>query len=252
MPTGRTLSGKDASGGLVMIYRNSDPKEFIMGEETDYVTANKSVAKQFRTRAREDIYGAFLSPGTVTNPGDLENARRKFADSCQQLENSNRTLGKVTFGIPKDSSKPGNISAKPRYVTRPHRYGFPKGSFETTDASIDAGALREVLEETGIVLDPARLVDADTLIHMGGDSNYSVFKYELTEDEYNKYKSDLLIKNTSRENELHDIKFRIVPQVLGDFFTNMGSRKAYTTLFAGRGGSRRTRRQRRKTRKQRK
>jgi 8-oxo-dGTP pyrophosphatase MutT (NUDIX family) len=235
-----------------MIYRNSEPKEFITGEETDYVSANKIIAKKFRSRNGEDIYAAFLSPGTITVPANLENARRKFAESCQDLEDYNRMLGKVSYGIPKDSSKPGKISAKPRFVFRSKRYGFPKGSFETTDVSVDAGALREVGEETGIALDPARLVDADTVIHMGGDSNYSVFTYELTEDEYNAYKAALVIKNASRENELHDIQFRIIPTTLGDFFTNAGSRKAYEALFPRKGGARRTRRLRRRSRKQRK
>ena len=178
MPTGRTRAGVDASGGIVLIYNKTGPKQFITGEETSYVTDQKNIVKFFRTAAHEDIYGAFLAP-----EASLKAAEAKFARSCEELENANRLLGRVTYGNVKKSSKKGFLSAKPRYVEfeRRGKYGFPKGSYETTDASVDAGAIREVSEEIGLQLNPTRLVDVNKTVLMGGKSNYAVFHYELTD-----------------------------------------------------------------------
>lgn len=247
MPTGRTLSGTDASGGIVLIYSPTNPVEYITGEETSYVTNVSSIAKGFRTKTKETIYEAFESPGLVTSDDDVSTARRKFVNSCKELALAYDTLGRVTFGNLKQSSKPGIISAKPRYVeaARRGRYGFPKGSFELTDASIDAGALREVFEETAIQLDPSRLEDINRLVNTGGDTYYAVFKYRLTADEYNHYKAHLRIKHLSTENELQNIAFRAIPKNVKEFFTNKGSRNAYNTQKQKGGRRRRTYKNRR-------
>jgi 8-oxo-dGTP pyrophosphatase MutT (NUDIX family) len=242
MPTGRTRAGVDASGGIVLIYNKTGPKQFITGEETSYVTDNKNIVKFFRTAANEDIYAAFLAP-----EASQKAAEAKFARSCEELEDANRVLGRVSYGNVKQSSKKGFLSAKPRYVEfdRRGKYGFPKGSYETTDASVDEGALREVSEEIGLSLDPSRLVDVHKTILMGGKSNYAVFHYELTDAEQTKIKADLVKKNKDRYSELHSIQFRAIPKNHETFFTNMGSRKAYEqTINAKQGGTRRTRRRR--------
>jgi 8-oxo-dGTP pyrophosphatase MutT (NUDIX family) len=247
MPTGTTLSGRDASGGIVLICSPTNPVEYITGEETSYVTNISSITKGFRTKAGETIHQAFESPGLITSEEDVSAARRKFVNSCKELEAAYAKLGRVTFGNLKQSSKPGIISAKPRYVEsgRRGRYGFPKGSFEVTDASIDAGALREVFEETAIQLDPSRLEDINRLVNPGGATYYAVFKYRLTADEYNHYKAHLRIKHLSTENELQNIAFRAIPKNVKEFFTNKGSRNAYNTQKHGGGRRRRTYKNRR-------
>jgi 8-oxo-dGTP pyrophosphatase MutT (NUDIX family) len=249
MPTGRTLSGRDASGGIVLIYSPTNPVEYITGEETTYVTKDKAVAEKFRTSSDETIYQAFESPGLMTSEEDVSAARRKFVRSCKELEAAYVKLGRVTFGNLKQSSKPGIISAKPRFVEtgRRGKVGFPKGSFETTDASIDAGALREVFEETAIQLDPSRLEDTGKMVNPGGDSYYVIFKYRLTVEEYNHYKAHLRIKHLSTENELQNVAFRSIPQNTKAFFTNKGSLNAFTMTRGWRGGRRRRTYKKRRT-----
>lgn len=249
MPTGTTLSGRDASGGIVLIYSPTNPVEYITGEETSYVTNIYSIAKEFRTTTKETIYQAFESPGLITSAEDVSTARRKFIKTCKELESAYAKLGRVTFGNLKQSSKPGIISAKPRYVENDRRgkYGFPKGSFETTDASIDAGALREVFEETALQLDPSRLEDIDKMVNPGGESHYAVFKYRLTAREYDHYKAHLRIKNLSTENELQNVAFRAIPQNTRSFFTNKGSRNAYNITREHKGGRRRRTYKKRRT-----
>jgi len=248
MPTGKTLAGVDASGAIVLIYKTGKPNEYITGEETSYV-ADNPFFKNFESVEDIDIFSAFEAPGSIDSYKELTAARRKFIQSCVELEQTfaDYDIGRVTFGNLKNSSKPGKISAKPRFVEKGRRgkFGFPKGSYELTDKSIEASALREVWEETNLTLDPSRLVDTKKLVNTGGQSNYAIFQYELKDDEYRRMVAHLRIKNIGRENELHHLAFRTIPPNRDKFFTNLASRKAYAAL--SKNGGRRTRR---KTRKQ--
>ena len=245
MPTGKTGNNKDASGALVFIYRDKAPFKFLTGEETDYVTDNKTISKTFRTLSGETIFEAFEAPGTVKNPEHILEAKKKFAHSSEQLEDLySRVLGRVTYGNVKDSSKPGKISAKARHVKpeRRDKFGFPKGSYEITDKTIEDTAVREVKEEIGINLDKSRLEDTKQQIVTGGSSNYAIFKYRLTDAEYKSVKTVLKINNSSREAELQSLKFRAIPAKYDDFFTNQASKKAYEKTFKKTpGGARRLR-----------
>ena len=242
MPTGKTLAGVDASGAIVLIYKTGPLTEYITGEETSYV-ADSKIFVNFESVEDVDIFSAFEAPGSIDSFKQLTAARRKFIQSCVELEQTfaDYDIGRVTFGNLKNSSKPGKMSAKPRYVERARRgkFGFPKGSFELTDKSIEATALREVWEETNLTLDPSRLVDTKKQVNTGGQSHYAIFHYELKDDEYRRMVAHLRIKNIGHENELHHLAFRTIPANRDKFFTNMASRKAYNTTAKGRGGSRR-------------
>lgn len=250
---GRTADGTVAAGAIVLIYTDSEPKKFILGEETSYVIEKKpELVAKFRSSMGENIYNAFLSPGTIKSPSDVTQAKAKFAAVCHEIDSSffGRTLGGVTFGNLKDSSTPGYISAKPRFVeaTRSGKYGFPKGSYEVFDGTIETGALREVREELGLILDPARLRNVGKLVKTGGTSNYAVFHYIVTAEEYATMAESMDLKEKSKENELRSYGFREIPSTNNaqkEFFTNNASKTAYQETFLGRGGARKTRSRRR-------
>lgn len=250
---GRTADGTVAAGAIVLIYTDSEPRKFIMGEETSYVIEKQpDLVKKFVSKAGEDIYKAFLSPGTVKSPSDVIKAKAKFATICEEIDSDmfGRALGGVTFGNLKDSSTPGYISAKPRYVEgwRRNKYGFPKGSYEEKDKTIEAGGLREVREELGLILDPARLVNVRKLVKTGGTSSYAVFHYIVTAEEYKSMTETMAEKSKSKDNELRSFGFLEIPTTNSarqNFFTNNASKLAYQETFLGFRGGRRTRRKRR-------
>ena len=250
---GRTADGTVAAGAIVLIYTDSEPRKFIMGEETSYVIEKQpEIVKKFVSKAGEDIYKAFLSPGTVKSPINVTRAKAKFATICEEIDSDmfGRALGGVTFGNLKDSSTPGYISAKPRYVEgwRRKKYGFPKGSYEEKDKTIEAGGLREVREELGLILDPARLHNVRKLVKTGGTSSYAVFHYIVTAEEYKNMTETMAEKSKSKDNELRSFGFLEIPSnsAKQDFFTNNASKLAYQeTILGFRGGRRNTRRKRR-------
>lgn len=246
---GRTADGIEAAGAIVLIYTDSEPKKFIMGEETSYLIEKKpELVKKFRSNTGENIYNAFLSPGTIASPNDVERAKVKFTTVCNEIDSSllGRLLGGVTFGNLKDSSTPGYISAKPRFVEdwRRKKYGFPKGSYETVDGTIEAGALREVREELGLILDPTRLINVRRLVKTGGTSSYAVFHYVVTAEEYATMTAAMELKSKSKENELRSFEFREISaknNAKQEFFTNNASKTAYHETILGRvGGTRKT------------
>jgi 8-oxo-dGTP pyrophosphatase MutT (NUDIX family) len=235
MPTGTTERGQQADGAIILVYYQD---KFLMGEETVYLTDSKELEKAYRTNAGQKIEEAFLSPGSTDIEEDIQKAKAKFSELCRDIEIKTHTIKRVTYADFKDSYKePGYIKAKPRYVPPERRnlYGFPKGSYELKDSTIETTAFRECHEETSIVLNPDRIKDQQTLVPTGRKSRYAVFHYKLTKLEYDAFSIMIAEKNRSRENELHNLKFIHVPD--GDprnFFTNAASKEAYEQTIHGR------------------
>jgi 8-oxo-dGTP pyrophosphatase MutT (NUDIX family) len=228
MPTGKTEKGQEADGSIIIIYYQD---KFLMGEETVYATDNRELKRTYKTNDGLTADEAFLSPGTTDNDEDIEKAKIKFAALCSDIETKNRSLERVTFADFKDSYKePGFIKGNPRYVPPERRnlYGFPKGSYELKDGTLETTAFRECYEETSVVLNPDKIKDQEVLVSTGRKAKYAVFHYKLTKPEFDAFSLMIAEKNKSRENELHHIKFIKVPS--GDpryFFTNAASKEAY-------------------------
>lgn len=255
MPTGKTISGIDASGAIVVVYyMDRLGPIFLMGQETKFLTeVHKKLA--FTSSQGEDIIKSFLYNGDVSNAEKLTEAKQKFTNTCIELEKAHpRLLRRVTFADIKNSAKsPGNISAKPRCVadTNYDKYGFPKGGYELEDASINDNAIRECEQETGIKLDITRLKEYDLPKRQG---YYALFLYELSSVEYEAINTEhiLEIQNAKYDNELHNIRFMRIPQThLKNFFINALSRDAYEHaikhISAGKkGGNRKSKKHTRK------
>jgi 8-oxo-dGTP pyrophosphatase MutT (NUDIX family) len=230
MPTGKTLNGTDASGAIVLVYfMDRHGPIFLMGQETNYLTeVHKRLG--FKSSKGENIWESFLSKGNINNPDELKAAKTKFAESCKELERFNpRFLTRVTYADVKNSSKEqGYISGKPRCVSENNndRYGFPKGGFEKDeDTSINASAVRECSQETGIKLDITKLKELRLPQRHG---YYALFTYELSEDTYAATAKILQEKNTQYENELHNVQFMTIPNTdFKKFFINAISRESY-------------------------
>jgi 8-oxo-dGTP pyrophosphatase MutT (NUDIX family) len=233
---GRTLRGAEAEGALVMLYYTDElGPQFVMGEETSYVTEDKTFIEKYKTEQKESIYETFAINGVL--PKDNDALHVTFAKLCVDLERIYPELGHVTYGEFKQSSKPGKISAKARYVVRDrrNRLGFPKGGYKPpsepdADASLNDTAMREVKEETSLLLDPLRLIDANYISSAPKGDRYAVFHYELTPEEYTLITSTGIFakKNAERENELHNVQFIRVPEERRDsFFTNNVSKNAF-------------------------
>ena len=217
MPTGKTTNGTDASGAMVLVYyMDRLGPSFLMGQETSYLTENHKMGA-FKSEKGDNIWKAFLYPGTVKNPADLAAAKHKFTGLCKELEKFNpRFVKHVTFADVKNSKvEPGNISAKPRSVADKNsdRYGFPKGGFESDeDPSVNDTVIRECQQETGVKLDITKLKEV-TLPKR--DGYYALFLYELSQMEFDAiHKAQTLKeKNDQYENELHNVRFIRIPDI---------------------------------------
>ena len=242
-PPHKPKTNKDASGAIVLIYHDKLPRKYVMGEETDYVTDISSITKSYRTPSGETLHEAFLAPVTIHTSTSLIAAKQKFATSCDELEKAHGyRLGRITFADIKNSSKPGKISAKPRYVKvdRRGKYGFPKGSYESIDGTLEDTAIREMEEELGIKLSKNSLKDVNQLVLTGGNTYYAVYHYKLNDLEYKALTLSIQSKNNGREAELQSLDFREIPKDTSAFFTNQASKRAYQSVKVP-GGSRRTR-----------
>jgi 8-oxo-dGTP pyrophosphatase MutT (NUDIX family) len=229
MPIGKTQNGVEALGSIILIYYRD---EFLMGRETTFLTDDKDVVANYKTNDGETIYAGFLSPGQLENDENSKTAKRKFARTCVDIEKKLPDIPRVTYADLKNSrTNPGFITAKPRYVVKEKRYlyGFPKGSYENKDATLQDTIIRECSEETNIDINPERLIDTGILAPNGKKTSYAVFHYKLTKPEYEKFLKIIEEKNKSRENELHNIQFIKIPTTnLKDFFINSVSKDAYS------------------------
>lgn len=229
MPIGKTENGVKAFGSIILIYYRD---EFLMGRETTFLTDDKDVVENYKTNEGETIYAGFLSPGQMENDTHIKMAKRKFAHTCVDIEKNIPDIPRLTFADVRNSrTNPGFIAANPRYVVKEkrHLYGFPKGSYENKDTTLQDTIIRECSEETGIIINPIRLVETSTLAPTGKNTNYAVYHYELTKSEYEKFSKIIEEKNKSRENELHDIQFIKIPATNPkDFFINCMSKEAYS------------------------
>jgi 8-oxo-dGTP pyrophosphatase MutT (NUDIX family) len=255
MPTGKTMKGTDASGAMVVVYyMDRLGPTFLMGQETTYLTeVHKKIS--FKSNAGENIWKAFLHPGSIENEDDVIKAKSKFTGLCKELEKFNpRFIKHVTFADVKNSkAEPGNISAKPRCVPEHNsdKFGFPKGGFELNeDASINDTVVRECEQETGIKLDITKLQEIQLLERQG---YYALFLYELSEVEFTAVHDAKILhkKNEEYENELHNVRFMRIPNMnLRRFFINALSRDAYEHIIKfilpKKGGSKKSRRHTRK------
>jgi hypothetical protein len=229
MPVGKTVKGIEALGSIILIsYRDN----YLMGRETSFVTDNKTIVAEYKTNTGENIYEGFLSPGSIENLENLKAAKKKFANTCIDLEKKMPDISRVTFADIRDSrSNPGFIAGNPRYVEADRRdlLGFPKGSYENKDKFLENTIIRECGEETGVFINPAKLIDTGILAPTGKKTNYAVYHYKLTKSEYEKATTIIEEKNKSRENELHNIQFTKISN--GDpklFFINCISKEAYS------------------------
>ena len=258
--SGRTLNGVDASGGIVIVYFTDELGPiFLVGQETTYLTHYKDIDK-FISSDGEDIFNAFLSPGSITNKIALSEAKQKFTNVCKELEIFyKKSLTHVTFSDIKNSEREsGYISGKPRYVAKQEyktskfafkkhhaeRFGFPKGGYisgshyvkksnnvmNIEDFSINDTIVRECYEETSIKLDKTKLKDMNKTFLSGNKSNYALFTYELSKFEFESINAMnlLSLKNSDYENELHNIQFLRIPNKDNKgFFINAISRQVY-------------------------
>jgi len=229
MPIGKTRKNVEALGSIILIsYRDN----YLMGRETSFVTDDKTIVAHYKTNSGENIFEGFLIPGTIENEEDLKAAKNKFTNTCIDLENKIPDISRVTFADVRNSrSNPGFIAANPRYVVADRRdlLGFPKGSYENKDKTLENTIIRECNEETGVFINPIKLLDTGILAPTGKKTNYAVYHYKLTKSEYEKIIMIIEEKNKSRENELHDIQFTKISN--GDpknFFINCISKEAYS------------------------
>jgi len=229
MPIGKTRKNVEALGSIILIsYRDN----YLMGRETSFVTDDKTIVAHYKTNSGENIFEGFLIPGTIENEEDLKAAKNKFTNTCIDLENKIPDISRVTFADVRNSrSNPGFIAANPRYVVADRRdlLGFPKGSYENKDKTLENTIIRECTEETGVFINPIKLIDTGILAPTGKKTNYAVYHYKLTKSEYEKIIMIIEEKNKSRENELHDIQFTKISN--GDpknFFINCISKEAYS------------------------
>lgn len=235
MPVGKTKKGIEAVGSIILIsYRDN----YLMGRETSFVTDDKTIVAHYKTNSGETIYEGFLSPGSIENFDDLKDAKKKFTNTCIDLEDKIPDISRVTFADIRDSrSNPGFIAANPRYVVAERRdlLGFPKGSYENKDKNLENTIIRECGEETGLIIDMAKLIDSGILAPTGKKTYYAVYHYKLTKPEYETALMIIEEKNKSRENELHDIQFTKIAK--GDpknFFINCISKEAYSRTLVKR------------------
>lgn len=235
MPVGKTQKGIEAVGAIILIsYRDN----YVMGRETSFVTDDKTVVAHYRTNSGENIYEGFLIPGSIENVEDLKDAKNKFTNTCIDLEDKIPDISRVTFADIRDSrSNPGFIAANPRYVVADRRdlLGFPKGSYENKDKNLENTIIRECAEETGLIINPVKLINTGILAPTGKKTNYAVYHYKLTKPEYEKAVTLIEEKNKGRENELHDIQFTKISK--GDpknFFINCISKEAYSRTLTKR------------------
>jgi 8-oxo-dGTP pyrophosphatase MutT (NUDIX family) len=234
----------DASGALVIVYRmNGGEAELLMGEETKYITDNQRYVDKYKKITGYNIYDVFRYKGDITHFPDLLAAHGHFTRLAAQVERKLK-IGRITYGDVYTSSKPGVISAKPRFVMQRDagNLGFTKGGVDPRDSSLEQTAAREVFEETDIVIDPDRLINTGLRLHPDPEnvSNYVVYLYRLTEQEYRDIVEMQLIenKNKGRYAELHNLQFVTKP----DRFANTISKQAYKALVGRLVGGRRTRR----------
>ena len=174
MPTGKTETGVDAEGSVVLIYYQQN---YLMGRETSFLSDRSEYSKDI------DLNESFLSPGSIENKIELLTATTKFSNFCQELEKLLPDIPKITFADVRNSrSRPGYIAAKPRYVLKERRtlFGFPKGSYEFKDNDLITTAFREIKEETSIELNKEKLQFMNKIAPTGRGSHYAVYHYKLT------------------------------------------------------------------------
>jgi ADP-ribose pyrophosphatase YjhB (NUDIX family) len=226
------LHAIDASGALVIVYHmDGAVPELLMGEETKFVSDDKGHVSKYARDFGKSIFDAFTYKGTITTPADVEHAHAYFAATAAALEGANR-IGHITYADFKKSSKPGLISAKPRFVPWENsgRLGFTKGGYIAADGNVKNTGVREVFEETGITIDPAKLISTGQLIaaDRAGTTKYAIYLYKLSDREYQTIVDDKILekKNASRFNELHNIRFARRPTQ----FANALSEQAYARM----------------------
>jgi len=229
MPTGITRTGNRADGALVIVYHmdGAEP-EMLMGEETVYVTDYEEQIAKYRRDFHTSIRDAFTYPGNVNLPANLAAANTYFAAKTAAM-NAVSSIGRITYADVKNSSKAGLISAKPRFVLNKGSLGFTKGGYEHSDRTLENTAVREVMEETGVIIEGGRLVDTGQLLYTNKkkDTQYVVYLYKLSDAEYRAITDGgiLLRKNADWYNELQSIRFARRPAV----FANAISEEAYGT-----------------------
>jgi ADP-ribose pyrophosphatase YjhB (NUDIX family) len=222
----------DASGALVIVYHmdGAEP-ELLMGEESKFVSDDKSHVAKYARDFGKSLFDAFTYKGDIGTPADVEQAHAYFARTAAALEAANR-IGHVTYADFKKSSKPGLISAKPRFVPWENngKLGFTKGGYIAADGTVEHTGAREVFEETGITIDPTKLINTHQLISADrvGTTRYAIYLYKLSEKEYQSIVDDKILekKNASRFNELHNIRFARRPAQ----FANSLSEQAYARI----------------------
>ena len=224
------------TGAIIMIkYQDL----YLMGQETSFLTENEDIMKVYPTLKQD-----FFSPGSTENKEDLDNAKAKFTELCEQLEKRFPEIPKITFADIRNSrTNPGFIAATPRYVTLERRksYGFPKGSYEDKDGSLINTIIRECNEETGIILRPESIEDLHVTASTGRKGNYAVYTYNLGKSAYEDFSKILMKKNKSRENEIHELQFIKIPKYdYKNFFTNNVSKEAFLKQIKRGGAKRKT------------
>ena len=220
-----------ASGSIVIVYHmTAAGPAMLMGEETKFVSDVPEQVAKYETDFGEAMRDAFVYPGDITNPADLAAANAHFSAKAAAME-AVSTIGHITYADVKNSSRAGYITAKARFVeaTRRGHWGFTKGASHPGE-SLPNTAVREVEEETGVVLDVRRIVDTGKLLATSrkAEKHYQLFIYRLIDDEYRDItdRHVLDIKNASRHNELHNIHFITNTRA----FANTISKEAYHAI----------------------
>ena len=220
-----------ASGSIVVVYHvTAAGPAMLMGEETKFVSDLAEQVAKYDTDFGQAMKDAFVYPGDIANPADLAAANAHFSAKAAAME-AVSTIGHITYADVKNSSRAGYISAKARFVEAGRRgqWGFTKGASHPGE-SLATTAVREVEEETGVVLDISRIVDTGRVLATSkkADKHYALFIYKLTDEEYRDItdRHVLDIKNASRHNELHNIRFVSNPRD----FANMITKEAYHAI----------------------
>lgn len=215
---------------LILSYKPpSSDRLFLVGSESSYLSENKHALTVLKYKGK-NLYDAYLSPGSINSVTAATIAKTTFDSISRSFDNTNPEFGHITYDKPKNSSKKGFISAKPRYVPVDKRgkYGFPKGGILPLDkGDVKNTVIRECYEETNILIEKRKLRD------IGKKNDYTVFHYEASDEEFSLFTALIIGKNTEYENELQDIRFSVIPKTISGrntFFINDLSKKAYDCI----------------------
>jgi len=244
----------DYHGTSICIWYKQDSKIYILtGIESRYLRDKLVLFPiEIESTHRDELtQSKILEMEQITeiNEKELKSRAARIEDAYKKVTNKDAKYTDVHYDTPQKYND--GFKTNFRVIDPDCPYGFIKGQWEEIDKdSIDTVA-REVMEETGIVIDKKNLVDIgfDTLrTRHKRDTRYIVYSYRIKKDEIAMFKTSIKSLYEKKQGEVYDLKF--VPffqRELGnyiyknDLILNTRSKKAlelFQKTFAQKGGYR--------------